>query len=156
VAVAFDGWQPETEVDERQVEMWIAENVISSNKVVYLISSNPLASGWIRRECEWERRMLGLRETFELPLLVPWTPRLSPKREALAVREDPPALGRAALASPQLQGNLDLRHERDVRRALWRLSRADDAAHERPPDVDRRAGDVLPLEPERSRSASDP
>jgi hypothetical protein len=70
VAVAFDGWQPETEVDERQVEMWIAENVISSNKVVYLISSNPLASGWIRRECEWERRMLGLRETFELPLLV--------------------------------------------------------------------------------------
>jgi len=38
--------------------------------VVYLISSNALASGWIRRECEWERRMLGLRETFELPLLV--------------------------------------------------------------------------------------
>ena len=70
VAVAFDGWQPETEVDERQVEIWIAENVISSNKVVYLISSNALASGWIRRECEWERRMLGLRETFELPLLV--------------------------------------------------------------------------------------
>jgi hypothetical protein len=70
VGVAFDGWQPETEVDERQVEMWIAENVISSNKVVYLISSNALASGWIRRECEWERRMLGLRETFELPLLV--------------------------------------------------------------------------------------
>jgi hypothetical protein len=70
VAVAFDGWQPETEVDERQVEMWIAENVISSNKVVYLISPNALASGWIRRECEWERRLLGLRETFDLPLLV--------------------------------------------------------------------------------------
>jgi hypothetical protein len=70
VTVAFDHWQPETEVDERQVEMWIAENVISSNAVVYLLSSNARASGWIRRECEWERRLLGLRETFELPLLI--------------------------------------------------------------------------------------
>jgi hypothetical protein len=71
VPVAFDGWQPETEpVDERQVEMWIAENVISSNGVVYLLSSNALGSGWIQRECEWERRLLGFRESFDLPLLV--------------------------------------------------------------------------------------
>jgi hypothetical protein len=70
VAVAFDGWQPEAEADEREVEMWIAENVMSSDRMIYLVSSNALGSGWIRRECEWERRLLGLRDGFDLPLLI--------------------------------------------------------------------------------------
>lgn len=43
---------------------------MSSATVVYLLSRNAIGSAWVRRECDWERRLLGVRDPVELPLLV--------------------------------------------------------------------------------------
>jgi hypothetical protein len=68
--VGLDRWEIAPDLEERSVQMWIAESIMSTDARVILLSAEALKSGWVQLETEWERRLLGARRAFSLPYLV--------------------------------------------------------------------------------------
>jgi TIR domain len=84
--VGLDRWEITPNFEERSVQRWIAESIMSSEARVILLSAEALKSGWVQLEIEWDRRLLGARRMFALPYLV-----LLDDRLPLSLEGYPPA-----------------------------------------------------------------
>ncbi len=70
LGVALDVHELPGDAQEWDVETWIAENIVACDVVVYVMSTNFVASGWINRETDWEHRLYGVKPAVILPYLV--------------------------------------------------------------------------------------
>jgi hypothetical protein len=68
--VGLDRWEIEPDLDQRSVEMWMAESVMSSVARVLLVSDHALRSGWVTREIDWDFQLLGAKRAAALPFVV--------------------------------------------------------------------------------------
>jgi hypothetical protein len=102
ISVSLDEWAPGSVVDDREVELWIAEHVACSDLTIYLVSAPLLRSRWVRRECNYEYRVLGFRPTTRWPIFVALDEKAMslpvPEQWRIDARERPPG----AVASPTL------------------------------------------------------
>jgi hypothetical protein len=70
LGVALDKHELASDAGEWDVETWIAENILATDVVVYIISARFIESGWVNRETEWEHRLYGVKPAVTLPYLV--------------------------------------------------------------------------------------
>jgi hypothetical protein len=70
VAASLDAIDLRSDASDWEVETWIAEQVLRSEAMVYLVSQEFLESGWVHRETEWEFRLLGVKHAITIPYLV--------------------------------------------------------------------------------------
>jgi hypothetical protein len=70
VECVLDRYELELEAPDTTVQCWIAESLMRCHVLIHIVSDDIRHSGWVLRESEWQRRLLGVKGCLVMPYLI--------------------------------------------------------------------------------------